>query len=127
MNPTTCKNSIAKYTDTENNDNEAGNSNSTNDETNSGRWQAFSDGDCTTSSNVDTQNNQGVEFESETEYESTDSNDSDIVRAPVASIFVEALLDLDDMLVFVVVVVLDKEEIFSLRTKKIQLAMLQMK
>ena len=88
---------------------------------------SFSDADCTTSSNVDPQNNQGVEFESESQYESTDSNDSDIARAPVASVFVEALLDLDDMLAFVVVVVLDKEAVFSLRTKKTQLTMLQMK
>ena len=35
-------------------------------------------------SNVDTQNNQGVEYESETEYESAVNNDSDIVDAPVA-------------------------------------------
>ena len=69
--------------DTENNDNEAGNSNSTDKRTNSGRQQAFSDSDRATSS-VDTQNNQGVEYESETEYQSKDSNDSDIVMAPVA-------------------------------------------
>ena len=68
---------------TENNDNEAGDSNSTDKGTNSGRQQAFSDGDCATS-NVDTQNNKGVEYESETEYESTDSNDSDIDSVPVA-------------------------------------------
>ena len=70
--------------DTENNDNEAGNSNSTGKGTNSGRQQAFSDGDHATISNVDTQNNQGVEYESQTEYESIDSNDSHIVSAPVA-------------------------------------------
>ena len=70
--------------DTENNDNEAGDSDSTDKGTNSGRQQAFSDGDCTTSSNVDIQNNQGVEYECETEYVSTDSNDSEIVSAPVA-------------------------------------------
>ena len=70
--------------DTENNDNESGNSNSTDKGTNSGRQQSFSGGDRATSTNVDTQNNQGVEYESETEYESTDSNDSDIVSAPVA-------------------------------------------
>ena len=69
---------------TENNDNEAGDSNSTDKGTNSGRQQAFSDGDCATSSNVDIQNNQGVEYECETEYASIDSNDSDIVSAPVA-------------------------------------------
>ena len=69
--------------DTENNDNEARNSNSTDKRTNSGRQQTFSDGDCATSS-VDTQNNQGVEYESETEYQSKDSNDSDIISAPVA-------------------------------------------
>ena len=70
--------------DTENNDNEAGNSNSTGKGINSGRQQAFSDGDHATISNVDTQNNQGVEYESQTEYESVDSNDSHIVSAPVA-------------------------------------------
>ena len=70
--------------DTENHDNESGNSNSTDKGTNSGRQQAFSGGDRATSTNVDTQNNEGVEYESETEYESTDSNDSDIVSAPVA-------------------------------------------
>ena len=82
--------------DTENIDNEAGNSTSTDKGTNSGRQQAFSDGDPATCSNVDTQNNQGVEYESkikykstdsnesETKYKSTDSNNSDIVSAPVA-------------------------------------------
>ena len=70
--------------DTENNDNEAGGSDSTDKGTNLGRQQAFSDGDCTTSSDVDIQNNQGVEYECETEYKSTDSNDSDIVSAQVA-------------------------------------------
>ena len=54
--------------DTENNDNEAGGSDSTDKGTNLGRQQAFSDGDCTTSSDVDIQNNQGVEYECETEY-----------------------------------------------------------
>ena len=59
--------------DTENNNNEAGNSNSTDKGPNSGRQQAFSDDDCATSSNVDMQNNQGVEYEPETEYDSTDT------------------------------------------------------
>ena len=51
--------------DTENNDNEAGNTNSTDKGTNSVRQQAFSDGDRDTSSNVDTKNSEGVEYESE--------------------------------------------------------------
>ena len=70
--------------DTENNDIEAGNSNSTDKGTNSCRQQAFSDGDRATSSNVDTQNNQGFGYESETECESTGSNESDTGSAPVA-------------------------------------------
>ena len=61
------------------------------------------------------------------EYRSTDSNDSDIVSAPLAKRIRGALLDLGGVLVFVVMVLLNKEEVVSLRIVKIQLAMLQMK
>ena len=108
--------------DTENNDDKAGNSNSTVKATNSGRHFLMVIVPLVVMST-----HRRVEYESETECESTDNNDSDIVNAPVAKRILGGATKPGRCVGVSGRGGIDKEEVVSLRIVKIQLAMLQMK